>query len=177
MDPTQSLDMSDLELMKTKLLTKKEQMEEKFIYQFMNDFETEEPILPGTSADLDQQQNFEKAHSKLSKCSLFLAQRFKPVVKDIIAQRQHQHLTSKYGIIKAKTANIEDMAQNYKKCYNAFLNAVDDVSFRARDKQLLKNIDIRDQFTLVFFSMNTTQRQVGDNMPQLIVAGETSTGK
>lgn len=171
------INLSDLELLKNKLLTKKELLEEKFIHQFMNEFENEEENLPGTSADLGQQQSFEKAQLKLSKCSLFLAQRFKPVVKDIIAQKQNDQLVSKYGIIKAKPTNVSDMAQNYQKCFNAFLNAVDDVSFRARDTQLLKNIEIRDKFTLVFFSMNTTQRQVADNMPQLIVAGETSTGK
>ena len=62
----QPINLSDLELLKNKLLTKKELLEEKFIHQFMNEFEDEEENLPGTSADLGQQQSFEKAQSKLS---------------------------------------------------------------------------------------------------------------
>ena len=176
MDENPEADMTDLNMMKCKLLTKKEQYEEKFIHLFMNEFDEENPILPGTSADLVSQEQFEKAQKKLSTYSLFLGHRYKPVVKEILNQRQQQQLNRKYGVIKAKEEDPMDMAKKYKKCFNAFVNAVDDVSFRARDVQLLKNIDIRDEFTLIFFAMNTTQRQKGDNVPQLIVSGETSTG-
>jgi hypothetical protein len=55
----QPINLSDLELLKNKLLTKKELLEEKFIHQFMNEFEDEEENLPGTSADLGQQGSFD----------------------------------------------------------------------------------------------------------------------
>lgn len=157
------------------LLTKKEKLTEQFLNQVLAGQRRDGAC--GTSADMSHQHRIETAEKKLAEVSMILAHKHKSMISDVVAQQESKLLNRRYGRIKAKPKSDVDLSKNYRKCFDAFVNSEDCVSFRAPHKQLLKNIKIRDAFTLTFFSMNTTKRSENDNILQLIVCGETSCGK
>jgi hypothetical protein len=169
--------LEEIEKLKNQLLTKKEKLGEEFLKEFMSEFEKVYDTAQGTSADQSHQQRIDSVQEKLSDCSLILAHKFTPIVRDYIAQTEQKILNSKYGVIKATSRLEEDLSRNYKRCFNAFIDNEECVSFKAPNKTLLKNIDIKDAFLLTYYSMATNKRQQGDNLLQLIVCGTGSTGK
>jgi hypothetical protein len=163
-----------LEMLKDSLLSKKEKKEEKFVDEFMTSFEKND-FQPAASADLNQQEKLQQAQLKLADRSIILAHRFSPFLKQYVANKEQKLLNEKFAVIKSKKTSIEQMAENYRVCFNTWINAKDDVHFKASDR--VGNIDILHAFTLTFFSFLTNRRQPGDNMLQLVISGLNSCGK
>ena len=163
-----------LEMLKDSLLSKKEKNEEKFVDEFMTSFEKND-FQPAASADLNQQEKLQQAQLKLADRSIILAHRFSPFLKQYVANKEQKLLNEKFAVIKSKKTSIEQMAESYRVCFNTWINAKDDVHFKASDR--VGNIDILHAFTLTFFSFLTNRRQPGDNMLQLVISGLNSCGK
>ena len=96
-----------------------------------------------------------------------------PILKEYITLREHQKLINQFSVIKAEQDHDFDLAKKYQMCFNAFLNATDDVSIRVCDKDLIKNVDVKDAFILSYFSFGTAKRQEADNLAQLAICGYT----
>ena len=160
----------ELETLKNKLLSSKDKLGEQLIEKILQDLNNSPR---NNSADLSLQEHLHNATTKLNDCSVILAHKFQPILKDCIALKEQQELVNQYGIIKAQERQDLDLAKNYNRCFNAFLNATDDVSIKLGDKELCKKISPKDVFLLTYFGMATAQRQEADNMPQLAICGYT----
>jgi hypothetical protein len=167
------LNQEYIDVLKNQLMTTKQKLEEKFLFQFMCDLENDPTFEKKSSADLTNQERLLHATKKLNECSVVLAHKYKPILKDFIALKEQEELVLQYSVIKARERDNADLAKKYSQCFNAFINASDDVSIRAIDNDLIKNIDIKDAFTLTYFSFATAQRQESDNLAQLAICGLT----
>lgn len=169
-------DPNSIKVLTDQLLTEKEKLAESFLAQFLKS-ENPNDKTNDFSADLSMQQRLMNADKKLNECSMILAHKYQPILKEVIAHQQEKQMNEKYGVIKAKPKKEEDWSKQYLQCFTTFLNSPDCVSLKAANLDLLKHIDIRDYFSLVFWAMNTCKREAGDNMLQLIICGKTSCGK
>jgi hypothetical protein len=165
-----------LEFFRQQLLTKKDRNAEMFIKKLMTCAENEFKSSMA-SADLSQQERLQQAQQKLSDTSIILAHKFQPLIKDYVAQQEQLALNNKFAVIKATPLSVQDMARKYKVCFNSWIKAKDDVSFKMQDKTELGNLNVTDAFVLTYFAMVTNRRMTGDNLHQLVVSGETSCGK
>lgn len=157
------------------LLSKKEVIAEKFILDLISSMEKNNE--PGTSADLSHQNLMEEAEKKFSDCSVILSHKYKPIIAEAISQIEHRRNQNRFAIIRSMPENEEILSRNYKKCFEAFINNEQCVSFKTGNPSMLKNIPIRDYFTLAFFAMNTNRRQKNDHLLQLLITGRNSSGK
>ena len=132
------------------LLTKQEKLTESFIKDFLSDFERNYGAFNNVPADLSMQQKLTLIEKKLNDCSIILGHKFTPVLKEFIRVQFDHHLNQKYGVIENEMENDEIMSEKYRNCFMAFINDTDSVSFACSNKSLLKNIDIRNYFTLMF---------------------------
>lgn len=162
----------DVEILKRQLLTDKERLGEEFLQKLFDDIEKDNKE-QSNSADLSQQQQLNYVRRKLSDYSIFLAHKYEPILKEYITLKEHHKLLEQFSVIKAEQKQDLDLAKNYKLCFNAFINSEDDVSIRAQNKDLIGNLNVKDAFTLIFFSFGTSKRQESDNLPQLSICGHT----
>ena len=169
-------DEAQLELMKNKLLTEKEKNEEEFIHGLMTSFDKGD-FEASSSADLSQQQKLQHAQRKLAEKSIILAHKYTPLLKEYVANKEQQILNDKFAVIKSKKSTEEEMANNYRECFNGWINSKDDVHFKVRNNEQLGGLNVIHAFTLIFYSIITNRRQCGDNILQLIISGLTSCGK
>ena len=166
-----------LEFMKNVLLSKKEKNEEKFLDDLMTSFEKND-FEAAASADLNQQEKLQQAQLKLADTSIILAHRFSPLLKQYVANKEQKLLNEKFAVIKSKKTSTEEMAENYRICFNTWINAKEDVHLKvSKPADQLGKISIDHAFTLIFFSFLTNRRQPGDNMLQLVISGLNSCGK
>ena len=166
-----------LKLLSSQLLTPREKNSENFLTQFLVQFDQSHQRTDGTSADLSQQERMEKAEQAMSDCSVILANRFKPILKDFVSVNEKKHLDDKFAFVRPVKQDENLWASNYNRCLNTFLDNSDCVSIQAGNKQALKNINPKDAVVLILWAMNTNRRFQGDNMLSLIVSGKTSCGK
>jgi len=162
------------------LLTKKEIAIEKKLRNVVNNIQVKsfkENLANGTSFDICQQQNVAEAKNEIAKDSFILTHRYQGCIKTMFAMQQDRHLQQKMGKIVATKRPAEDMIENYRKCFDAFVDSEDCVSFKVANKSSIGNLTPKDAFILTFFSMLTNYRQANDQMLQLICCGTTSTGK
>jgi hypothetical protein len=172
MSLSENMSEFDADALKKQLLTSKERLGEEFLQKLFQDIE-KDTVDKSNSADLSQQQQLNYARQKLSDYSIFLAHKYEPILKEYITLREHQKLINQFSVIKAEQDHDFDLAKKYQMCFNAFLNATDDVSIRVCDKDLIKNVDVKDAFILSYFSFGTAKRQEADNLAQLAICGYT----
>ena len=103
------------------------------------------------------------------------AHKLSSVLKVAVDFKASESLQKKYGRVKARKVAKDTMSENYIRCLLAWINSPF-VSFAFGNPTMLGRIDIKDAFLLIFFSMVTTLRQRFDNLPQLIIAGISSSG-
>jgi hypothetical protein len=170
-----SENMSDeinVEILKKQLLSNKERLGEEFLEKLFQQLDKNQ-IEKTNSADLSYQQQLNHARKALSDYSIFLAHKYEPILKEYITLKEHQKLINQFSVIKAEQKEDFELANNYKICFNAFLNATENVSIRVSNRDLIKNIDVKDAFVLTYFSFGTCQRQEADNLAQLAICGYT----
>ena len=170
-------DEDKLEMMKERLLTRREKNEEEFINDLMESFEKNE-FEASSSADLSHQERLQQAQQKLADKSIILAHKYSPLLKQYVANKEQKILNEKFAVIKSKKSTLEEMALKYRHCFNTWVNAKEDVHIKVRDgKEQLGKLNVIHVFTLIFYSIITNRRQTGDNLLQLIISGLTSCGK
>jgi len=167
----------DLKARSLTLLTNKEIMVEAFMTDFLASFKRNNGIDLGFSGDLSFQEKIKKAEKQMNECSMILAHKYQPIIKEIFAQEEMKAMEDQYGVIKSDPANEKDRSVQYKDCYLHYIHDDNNVSIKTENVTLLGNVSIKDYFTFVFWAMNTVKRQAGDNLLQLIVCGRTSCGK
>ena len=170
---TEEITPEYLAVLKNQLMTAKQKLEDKFLFEFLCNLENDQTFEKKNSADLSLQERLLHATKKLNDCSVVLAHKYKPILKDFLALKEQEELVLQYSVIKAQQRDDADLANKYHACFNAFLNATEDVSIKAIDNDLIKNIDIKDAFILTFYSFATAQRQESDNLAQLAICGFT----
>jgi len=167
----------DLKMRSLSILTAKEQRVEEFMIDFLESFQKKNGTDLGFSGDLTFQEKIKKAEKEMNECSMILAHKYHPIIREIFAQEEMKEMEDQYGVIKSDPINEKDRSAQYRDCFLHYLHDEENVSLKTANLDLLGNISIRDYFTLVFWAMNTVKRQTGDNLLQLIVCGKTSCGK
>jgi len=167
------------QVVKINILKRKECLTEKFLLDFLDDFERNYEQSrsddAGGTADLRQEDKMKAMNHSLNNVSILFAKRYQPLLNTVLIQREEEYLDNLLGHIQAKSPTVHEMSMMYKKCFDAFMSSPE-ISFKAKNVQLLKNIHVKDQFILTLWSMITTRRQSGDNLLQLLCTGASSTG-
>jgi len=141
----------EFSLLKNQLLSDKEKLGEEFLQKLFQDIDQDQSN-KSNSADLSHQQQLNYAKKKLSDYSIFLAHKYEPILKEYVALKEQQKLINQFSVIKAEQPEDFDLAKKYQLCFNAFLNSSDDVSIRVCNKDLIKNVHVKDAFILTFYS-------------------------
>ena len=158
------------------ILSNKDRLTEEFIKEFLKNFEQRHGAFNELPAD-QLQEKLSLAEEELNSCSILLGHRFNPMVKDFIKCQFQKQLNAKYGIIVVAPEDDITMANKYRACFNAFIRDQTAVHFEASNRQVIRNLELRDYFTLMFYSMATMKRQQGDNCLCLLIVGASTTGK
>jgi len=156
----------------TNVLSRSELKSEIFLNKFVKAFN----LKYGKDAKT-QQEKVDKANKELASISIILAQKFAPHMKQLITIQEEEKTSNLYCEINAAPQNPLNNASNYRKCFDAYVNSSNCVSFTASNVDLLGRLDIKDVFILTFFAMLTNRRKPYDNLLQLICSGLTSSGK
>jgi len=164
------------QVVKINILKRKECLTETFLVNFLDDFERDYEQSQETAVDLRQEYKVKAMNHSLNKVSILFAKRYQPVLNSVLLQREEEHLDNLLGHIRATSLSVQEMSIMYKKCFDAFLSSPE-ISFVAKNVQLLKNVKVKDQFILTLWSMITTRRQTGDNLLQLLCSGASSRGE
>jgi len=161
------------------ILTPKEKKVDMFLKEIMNTI-SENEIIDDTAvvaADLTHQRRLDLVRKVMNDYSLVLSHKFEPILKLSLENDEAAAMNRRYADIVEIPLDDFEMADKYWICYNAFINDLHSVNLRCGNKMLLKNIEIRNAFALVFFAMLTVRRQMCDNVISLAVVGKSSTGK
>ena len=159
------------------LLSNRDQLTEVFIHNFLEGFELKYGSFSHLPADSSLEARLALAEQELNSCSLLLGHRYNPIVKAFIKAQFEKHLNSKYGVIEIESESDDVLSVKYRTCFNAFVRDVDSVHFAAANRDLVKDLELREYFTLMFNSMATMKRKAGDNCLCLLVVGASTTGK
>ena len=166
-----------LQLSSAFLLTNKEKLTETFIQDFLNGFEAEYGTFDNLPADISLQQQLALAEEKLCQCSILINHKITPMIRDYIKVQFQKHLSSKHVEIKMKEENVYDLAEKYRKCFNAFFYDTHSVHFSVLNRTAIGDLELIHYFYLMFYSMSTAKRKSGDRCLCLLLVGRSSTGK
>ena len=159
------------------LLSNKERLTEAFLRDFFIEFELRYGNFSSLPADRSIQDHFALAEAKLNECSLLLGHRYNALVKDFIRLQFEKYLNSKYGHIMVEMEDDATLARKYRECFNTFMYDEESVHFNTLNKALIKDIDKRHYFILMYYAMCTNKRQMSDNCLCLSTVGASTCGK
>ena len=128
------------------------------------------------SAELVAQRLHKRAHQKIMNYNSALARRLTPILKSFVDLRNESELRKKFAKIRARKSNQDEMDRKYCLFFNKWINSSKCVSFNFYNPALLNKISIKDAFVLTFFAMATNERRKGDNLPQIIISGVSTSG-
>lgn len=119
----------------------------------------------------------EETKRKVTAMSATLAHKVAPLIELLSNQKIGQLMSQSFAQVEPLNVDALKMTENYRTCFNTFVNAEDAVSFRTANTILTGGVDVRDLYILTFFSMATCRRTKGDNILQLGLVGASTTGK
>ena len=129
--------------------------------------------------ECDEQQFLQDMEKKLADVSILLSNKYGPILKQFLSQRQQQIFSDLYlripKVIQCSLSTL-NLSVVYNKC---FLNWIDSpcVSVNSPNKVLLKHILPKDLYLLTFYSMACIKRVKFDECFTLAVVGKSSCGK
>ena len=180
------------------ILSKKEKIVESFLRDLSScvDFESAETSSNNSSSsnngggttttgnegggfdECDEQTFLQDMEKKLANASILLSNKYGPILKQFMSQKQQQMFSELYVRIPRliQTSSDLNLSVVYNKC---LLNWIDSpfVSVASPNKILLKNILPKDLYLLTFYSMACVKRVKFDECFSLSVVGRSSTGK
>jgi len=156
-------------------LSKKEVEAEAFLNNFVNNLTNES--VPGTAADIAQQEALVGAQATVNSMSIIFGLRYKPHIHSLITEKMIERQNKMFANITADVPDDSELSENYKICFNTFVDDSENVSIKVANEKRLGNVTAKDTFVLNYFSMMTAKRKGRDNMLQIIISGKTSVGK
>lgn len=156
-----------------KLTSKKD----KIVEQFLKDIFESLPTDSSASASELARKWKDEARKRISDCSVTLCHKLEPLVQIMLDQKLTTKMNSSFAEIDTLSMTTREMALRYRRCFNAWIDADDCVSFEATNQRLLGNIKVKDMFILTFFIFCTCRRVKNDNLLQLGVVGCSTSGK
>jgi hypothetical protein len=118
-----------------------------------------------------------EALARIGSASVTLSHRVDPILKLLLDQKMSQTMSRSFVTIEEVSENLSDLVDRYTKCFNAWIDADKDVSFKATNTRLLGNVTAKDMFILTFFAFCTCRRLKNDNLLQLGLVGCSTSGK
>ena len=155
------------------LLSRRDLSTEEFLRQLVDSLE--QPKVE--SADETGRQWSDQAVDRLSQYSVTLSHRVSHLLQHMLTQKLNQNLTEAFVTIDPVLDSPATMAYKYGRCFDAWVDASDHVSFSTGNKDLLGRLMARDVFILTLFAMATCRRTKGDNVLCLGVTGISTCGK
>lgn len=156
-----------------KLTTKKDKVIEQFLKEIFDSLPTDESA---SATELARMWK-DEARKKIADCSITLFHKIQPLVEIMLDQKMTTKMNTSFAEIQTVQLTKREMALRYQRCFNAWIDSEDCVSFQANNPRLLGNIDIKDMFTLTFFIFCTCRRVKNDNLLQLGIVGCSTSGK
>lgn len=118
-----------------------------------------------------------EAQKRIGNASVTLSHRVDPILKLLLEQKVARTMSSSVVTLDAVIENLPDLVQRYKRCFNAWIDADQHVTFKATNTRLLGNVSAKDMFVLTFFAFCTCARTRNDNILQLGLVGCSTSGK
>ena len=191
-----SKDKQQLQINAHSILSKREQIIENFLQELSSCVGNEhiETSLTGNggggsninceSFDECQEQDFlYDMEKKLASASILLSNKYGPILKQLMSQKQQQIFSDIYvRIPKSLQAISSSNAENlnlsvvYNNCFSNWIDS-SCISIHSPNKILLKNVLPKDMYILTFYSMACVKRTKFDECFSLAVCGKSSTGK
>lgn len=118
-----------------------------------------------------------EAQKRIGNASVTLSHRVDPILKLMLEQKVARTMSASVVTLDAVVENLPDLVQRYKRCFNAWIDADQHVTFKATNTRLLGNVSAKDMFILTFFAFCTCARTRNDNILQLGLVGCSTSGK
>jgi len=155
------------------LVSKKEQEVELLLEDIFNSL----PVPPNASATELAKIWKDGVRDKLAAMSVTLSHKVSPLVQIMLDQRLGCIMNQTFVKVQSDCPDLKEMSQNYRRCFETWVDDEHRVHFRAMNKDLLGKLSAKDVFILTFFSMCTCQRIKNDNLMQLGMSGCSTSGK
>lgn len=139
--------------------------------------EESQHLPPNLSKDEQHNLILKRTQMRLLSLSSSLLVKIGPCVKTILAAKGYSELENEYATIQVTSLPPLEKALLYRRMFDRFINAPNSISLACSNHRLLGEIDIKDVFVLTLFCMITCKRVRGDDMLQLFVSGQSSSGK
>ena len=188
------VDSVDKQLQINSLLSKKEIIIENFLQQLssiVDHKDTNENATKSLSmVNCNETNNFDECQEqeflqdmekKLASVSILLSNKYGPILKQFLSQKQQQVFSDLYiKIPKSLNLSNENATANISVIYSkSFCDWFDSpcISIQSPNKILLKNVLPKDIYILTLYSMGCVKRLKFDECFSLAVCGKSSTGK
>lgn len=119
----------------------------------------------------------EEAKKRIADMSVTLSHKVQPIMQILLDQKLANSMDKSFSTIQTIEPSVLDMASKYTRCFDAWVDAEQCVSFKATNTRLLGNIQVKDMFILTFFVFLTCKRTKNDNILQLGLVGQSTAGK
>jgi len=146
------------------LLTVKEKRVDSFLKRIMEKINEAEGASNNVAADLTHQRRVDLVREIMNECSMVLSHKFQPILQAALENQEAIANNQRFAEIEEVPVNAREMASNYLVCFRSFIYDKENVDLKAGNRTLIKNIEIRDAFTLTYWAMLTVRRQLGDNL-------------
>ena len=156
------------------LLSKKDQKIEEFLASLLEELQPSNLL---TSADELRDQWFKELTQRINELSLTLSHKMASLIHHALEQKIEDCLGDMYAVLEMDPLPPTLMAEKYRLCFDAWVDAQDCVSIRAGNPRLLGKLPPRDYFVLLLFTFATSKRIRGDDLLMLCITGESSVGK
>lgn len=113
----------------------------------------------------------------LIKVSPTMATRLQPMLRAIVAQRHHEALRSSLSLVPVAQLSDEQNIIVYQKRFFSLFDDDNCVSFAVSSKNSQGGLSLREVFYLSLFAFANCRRSQGDHLLQLMLSGESTTGK
>lgn len=173
-DQSSSNDQHDRQAeMMDKLLTKRDRQVEQLLRDIIDSLPTSND---SSAVELTRQWK-EDAKKKVTETSVTLYHKLNPLIQTLVEEKMAAKMRSSFATIETKELSLHYMVDLYTKCFNGFVDANNQVTFKATNTRLLGNISAKDMFIATFFIFCTCRRTKNDNLLQLGLVGCSTSGK
>lgn len=132
---------------------------------------------PRLSAVEQEKEWRAQVRERLTRMSVTLYLKLQPQANSLIEARVSRLVEASFTTISRRHDRFRDMVEMYRRCFAAFVDARDHVSFALTNALMAGRVSARDHWQLGYFAMLTNRRVKKDEMLQLTLVGRTTCGK
>lgn len=159
--------------MMSKLVTHKDMVTESFLRDVIDALPQKNEL---SATELSRLWK-DEARKRITQFSVTLSHKLSPLVQIMLDQKLSSAMENTFVEVDTTQPSLRDMVLRYQRCFDAWIDDGQSVSFKATNTRLLGKVDIKDMYVLTFFTFCTCRRSRNDNILQLGLVGCSTSGK